>query len=125
MAGLEWFIHPRDYFPHGRGVGTSGENWIPSLLVASSVTSFGSAFIGPNIEPVNGFNFFGGIASAHQQVLPSGVSLTSVYQGTGSSNTPPSITPITHEKWGFSFGIGFDLSVFTQLFTKTSGPQLP
>ena len=125
MAGLEWFIHPRDYFPRGRGVGTTPQNWIPSLLVASSVTSLGSAFFGPNIEPVNGFNVFAGVASAHQQTLPTGTSLTSVYQGNGSSSTAPSFTPATHEKWGFSVGVGFDLSVFTQLFTKTSGPQLP
>jgi len=124
MAGLEWFIWPRDYFPYHRGVGTRAENWKPALLVASSITSLGSAFVGPNIEPVNGFNFFAGVASAHQQTV-SNATLQTVYLPISSSNAPPTITPATNVKWRFAFGIGFDLSVFTQLFTKASGPQLP
>jgi hypothetical protein len=124
MAGLEWFIRPRDYFPYKRGVGPPGGNWWPSALFASSVTTLGSAFFGPNFEPVNGFNFFGGIASAHRQTVSS-AALKTVYLPVGMSGAVPTITPSTQEKWGFSFGVGFDLSVFTQLFTKTAGPQLP
>jgi hypothetical protein len=123
MAGIEWFIKPRDYFPYKRGTGTSAANWIPSALVASSVTSLGSAFVGPNFEPVNGFNFFAGYASAHQQTVSS-ATLQTVFLPL-SNNAPPTITPITKVKWGFSFGVGFDLSVFQQLFTKASGASLP
>jgi hypothetical protein len=83
----------------------------------------GSAFVGGNVEPVNGFNFFAGIASAHQQSL-SQAALQTVYLPL-ANNAAPTLTPITKVKWGFSFGVGLDLSVFLQLFSKTAGPQLP
>ena len=124
MAGIEWFIKPRDYFPYKRGTGTRGANWVPSPLFASSITSLGSVFVGPNFEPVNGFNFFLGMASAHKQSLSTAM-LKEVYLPVGSSGAAPTFSPITQTKWGFSFGVGFDLSVFLQLFSKASGPSLP
>lgn len=97
---------------------------MPSLLFASSITSLGSAFIGPNIEPINGIDFFAGFATAHQLSLPKGVSPYTVYPASSMGN-PPTLNLATHEKGGISFGVGFDLSVFQQLFTKASGPSLP
>lgn len=125
MAGIAWFpFGGRDYFSREKGAPWRAKNWVPSLLVASAVTSLGSAFIGPNFEPINGLDVFGGYASAHQSSLPQGVSAQTVYQA-GSTGSPPTLNTATHLKGGFSFGVGFDLSVFLQIFGKTQGPALP
>lgn len=125
MAGVEWFLFGgRDYFSRDRGNRFRKKNWVPSLLVASSVTSLGSMFFGPNLEPVNGFDVFGGYASAHQSSLPTKASLYTVYPP-GSNGNPPTLGTNTHLKWGGTVGVGFDLSVFLQLFSKTQGPSLP
>jgi hypothetical protein len=97
---------------------------MPVPLVATSVTSLGNLFAGGNIELANGINFFGGRASAHQSTLPSGYSMTTVLEPAGSGN-PPTIPTATHLRWGWSFGVGFDLSVFTQIFGKASGASAP
>jgi hypothetical protein len=125
MAGIAWFpFSGRDYFSREKGAPWRAKNWVPSLLLASAVTSLGSAFIGPNFEPINGLDVFGGYASAHQSSLPGSVSAQTVYQA-GSTGSPPTLNTATHLKGGFSFGVGFDLSVFLQIFGKTQGPALP
>ena len=124
MAGIAWFPLHRDYFSRERGDSFRVKNLVPSLLVASSITSLGSAFYGANFEPVNGFDVFFGRASAHQASLPSGDSPYTVYPA-GSTGNPPTLTTATNLKWGPSFGVGFDLSVFLQLFSKAQGPSLP
>jgi hypothetical protein len=125
MAGVGWFPVGRDYFSRERGTSFRVKNLVPSVLVASSITSLGSVFLGPNFEPVNGLNLYAGYASAHQASLPSGVSSTTPYIPVGSSSTPPTLNTTTRLKFGFTFGVGFDLSVFLQLFGKTQGPSLP
>lgn len=124
MSGIAWFPLHRDYFSRERGDAFMWRNWVPSLLLASSITSLGSAFLGPNFEPVNGLDLFAGYASAHQQSLPSSVSPYAVYQA-GSTGNPPTLNTTTHLKVGPTFGVGFDLNVFLQLFSKTQGPSLP
>jgi hypothetical protein len=124
MAGIAWFPLHRDYFSRERGNMFKAKNLVPSLLLASSITSLGSAFIGPNFEPVNGLDIFAGYASANQASLPSGVSPYTVYPA-GSTGNPPTLNTGTDLKGGFSFGVGFDLNVFIQLFSKTQGPSLP
>ena len=124
MVGVGWFFLGRDYFPYGTGGRLSWANMVPSIMAATSVTSLGNFMIGPNFEPSNGINIFAGIAAAHQNTLTSGYS-TSMALIPGSSNAPPSIPTATHEKWGISIGIGFDLSVFTQIFGKASGASAP
>ena len=124
MAGVAWFPFHRDYFSRQRGDAPMWRNMVPSLLFASSITSLGSAFVGPNFEPINGIDFFAGYATAHQLSLPKGVSPYVVYPASSTGN-PPTLNLATHEKGGISFGVGFDLSVFLQLFSKTQGPSLP
>lgn len=48
MAGMAWFPAGRDYFPHGSGAAFRPQNLIPSALLATSVTSLGNVFLGPN-----------------------------------------------------------------------------
>jgi hypothetical protein len=126
MVGVAWFPLGRDYFPYGTGGSVrKRKNYSPSILAATSVTSLGNFFLGPNFEPANGINFFGGFAAGHQNTLPSSVSPDLPLLPVGSSNSAPTLPTTTHEKWGISLGIGFDLSVFTQIFGKASGASAP
>lgn len=117
MTGITWYPVGRDYFPRRKGYSNYARNYIPGILVATSVTSLGSGFGGGNFEPLSGIDFFAGIASANRNVLPTGVSLNSA-QATGY--TLPSVTQL---HVGFSAGIAFDLNVITTLFSKTSAPS--
>jgi hypothetical protein len=126
MVGVAWFPLGRDYFPYGTGGSIrKWRNYSPSLLAATSVTSLGNFFLGPDVEPANGINFFAGIAAGHQNTLPSGVSLNNPLLPVGSSNSSPTLPTATHEKWGIAVGIGFDLTVSTQIFGKASGASAP
>ena len=114
MAGLVWYPWGHDFFPHHSGYANSGRNLLPSLLLATSVSSLGNAMGGVNWEPVNGLDFFAGIGSAHRTSLPSGLSVnTAVPTGT-------TITGVTSEHAGLTLGVGFDLSVITTLFSAKS-----
>jgi hypothetical protein len=125
MLGIAWFPWHRDYFPRGRGALFQGRDMIPSFMAASSVTSLGSVFFGPNFEPFNGIDLFGGWATANVTRLAKGTSLTQVYLPGGSGSAAPTINTATQVKGGISFGVGFDISVFLQLFGKAQGPSLP
>jgi hypothetical protein len=114
MAGITWYPAGRDYFPRRKGYTNYPRNFIPGVLVASSVTSLGSGFGGLSFEPLSGINFFAGVASANRNVLPAGV-LPNGAQAAGY--VLPSVTQV---HVGFSAGIAFDLSVFTQLFSKST-----
>lgn len=116
MVGLSWYPWGRDYFPRRKGYTNFGRNYYPSVLVASSITSFGSAFGGLNFEPFSGIDLFGGIASANRNVLPTGVAPNSAV---AVGYTLPATTQV---HVGFSAGIAFDFGVFTQLFSKTANP---
>jgi hypothetical protein len=126
MVGVAWFPLGRDYFPYGTGGSIRRlKNYSPSLLGATSVTSLGNFFLGPDVEPANGVNFFAGVAAGHQNTLPSGVSLNTPLLPVGASNSPPALPTATHEKWGISLGVAFDVNVFTQIFGKASGASAP
>ena len=125
MVGIAWFPWHRDYFPRGRGALFQGRDLIPSFMVASAVTQLGSVFFGPNFEPFNGIDLFGGFATANVTGLPKNTSLNQVLLPVGSSSTAPTINTATHVKGGMTFGVGFDINVFLQLFSKTQGPSLP
>ena len=121
MAGIDWFYVPRDYFPRGGAFGWRKSNLWPVPMVATSVTSLGNAFGGANWEPVNGLDLFIGLASANQADLPTGYSTNTPYvSGTFQTNAtaPPTVT---HVHTGLTFGVGFDLSVFTSFFGKQTG----
>ena len=85
---------------------------IPSFLVASAVTQLGSVFVGPNIEPFNGIDLFGGWATTNVTGLAKGTSLNQVLLPVGSSGAAPTVNTATHVKGGYAFGVGFDISVF-------------
>jgi hypothetical protein len=125
MAGVAWFPLGRDYFPRGTAGSLHLHNMVPALLAATSVTSLGNSFLGPDFEPVNGLDLYVGIATAHQTGLPSSQSLTTVLLPVGSNNSAPALSTVTHVKAGLTLGIGFDFSVFTQIFSKTSSAGLP
>lgn len=125
MAGVAWFPLGRDYFPRGTSGSLHLHNMIPAVLVATSITSLGNSFIGPDFEPVNGLDLYIGVAAAHQTGLPNTQPLTTVLLPVGGNNSPPTLSTVTHIKPGLTFGIGFDLSVFTQIFGKTSSASLP
>ena len=110
MAGVLWYPAGHDYFPRRNGFTNTGRNLIPSLLLATSVTSLGNAMGGINWEPMNGIDFYAGIASAHQFRLPAGFSL---------NNEVPSgatLQSVTTEHGGLALGVGFDLGVIGQIF---------
>jgi len=119
MAGIAWYPWGRDYFPRHSGFASYKRNLMPSLLLATSVTSLGNAVGAVNWEPIGGIDLFAGIGSAHRNVLPSGLTTTTAL--------PPSYTlsTATEVHVGFATGVAFDLGVFMQLFQKTSAAGMP
>jgi hypothetical protein len=115
MVGITWYPWGRDYFPRHSGFSNPARNFLPSLLMATSVTSLGNAVGAVNWEPLSGIDIFAGIGSANKSALPSGFSptTTAVPQGYALQTN-------TQLHAGFAIGVGFDLSVFTQLFGKSS-----
>jgi hypothetical protein len=120
MAGLGWFPLGHDYYPRRLGYANFGRNLLPSLLLATSVTSLGNAMGGVNWEPIGGLDFYAGIASGHKTVLPSGLSVnTAAVPGT-------TVTPVTQEHVGLAIGVGMDLNSIIALFNfKGSQAALP
>ncbi len=120
MAGLTWFPLGHDYYPRRLGYANFGRNLLPSMLLATSVTSLGNAMGGINWEPIGGLDFYAGIASAHKTVLPNGLSVnTAAVPGT-------TITPFTQEHVGFAIGVGLDLNSITAMLNfKGSAAGLP
>lgn len=114
MAGITWFPWGHDYFPRHSGFANFGRNLLPSLLVATSVTSLGNSMGAVNWEPVSGLDFFAGIASAHRVGLPSGLTVnTAVPAGT-------TLNSVTTEHVGLTLGLGFDLNTIMTLFSSKS-----
>ena len=121
MAGITWFPFGHDYFPRHSGYANFGRNLLPSLLMATSVTSFGNSMGAVNWEPVSGLDFFAGIGSAHRTSLPSGFTVnTAVAPGT-------TLSTVTSEHVGLTLGLGFDLNTIITLFTSktTSVASMP
>jgi hypothetical protein len=120
MAGVLWFPWGHDYFPRRRGFLNSGLNLLPSVVVATSVTSLGNSMGGVNWEPASGIDFFAGLGSAHRTSLPSGLPVnTAVASGT-------TLNTVTTEHAGFTLGVGLDLSTIMTIFSsKTSAATLP
>jgi hypothetical protein len=112
MAGLVWFPWGHDYFPRHSGYANFGRNLLPSVLLATSVTSLGNSMGGVNWEPVSGLDFYAGLGSAHKMSLPSGLIVNSALES-GST-----LSQVTTEHAGFAIGVGFDLSVITQMFSS-------
>jgi hypothetical protein len=110
MAGVLWYPDGHDYFPRRSGFVNTGRNLIPSLMVASSVTSLGNAMGGVNWEPMNGIDFYGGIASAHRMVPPPGFTANTIIPSGTTLQTQ------TQVHAGLTLGMGFDLSVFSAIF---------
>jgi len=120
IAGLNYFPFGRNYYPEaGRYSHWRTYRDMFGLLVGTSVTSLGSGFGGVSLEPTNGVSFFAGVASAHNSRLATGTGSASTIYTTSS---PPTISTL-HA--GFAAGIGFDFSVFTQLFKSAGAPTAP
>jgi len=121
MAGITWFPWGHDYFPRHSGYANFGRNLLPSVLVATSVTSLGNSMGAVNWEPVSGLDFFAGIGSAHRVSLPSGLTVnTAVAPGT-------TVNSVTTEHVGLTLGLGFDLNTIITLFSSktTSVASMP
>jgi len=110
MAGVLWYPWGHDYFPRRSGFLNSGRNLIPSLLLASSITSLGSAAGAVNWEPTNGIDLYGGVGSAHTVVPPPGFTANTIIPSGTTLQTQMQL------HWKLTFGVGFDLSVFGQIF---------
>jgi hypothetical protein len=119
MVGVTWYPWGRDYFPRHSGSSSYRRNLMPSFLLATSVTSLGNAVGALNWEPIGGIDLFAGIGSAHRTVLPGGISTTTAVP------TGYTLQTVTQEHAGFATGIAFDLSVFMQLFQKTTPAGMP
>ena len=119
MAGLTWYPWGRDYFPRHSGFSSYRRNLLPSLLIATSVTSLGNSMGAINWEPIGGIDLFAGAGSAHRNVLPKGVSTTIALPSGYTLQTG------TELHVGFTTGIAFDFGVFLQLFQKTSSAGMP
>lgn len=120
MAGLVWFPWGHDYFPRHNGYANFGRNLLPSMVLATSVTSLGNSMGGVNWEPVSGLDFYAGLASANKNALPSGISVNTAIES-GST-----LQQATQVHAGFAIGVGFDFSVFTSLFSaKTTAASMP
>jgi hypothetical protein len=120
MAGINWFPWGRDYFPKRNGYAFRRQNLIPGVFAATSVTSLGNSAFGLNIEPVSGISLMIGAGMAHTTLLPSGVSTTVALPSGYTLQT------ITQVNWGIAYGIGLDLNVFSQIFSKgPSAASLP
>ena len=114
MVGISWYPWGRDYFPRRKGFTNYPRNYFPAFLIGTSVTSFGSAFGGLNLEPISGIDFYGGVASANRSVLPNGIASTTLVP------TTYTVTPGTQVHVGIAAGIAFDPGVIGQLFSKST-----
>ena len=114
MAGLVWFPWGHDYFPRHSGYVNLGRNLLPSILLATSVTSLGNSMGGVNWEPVSGLDFYAGLGSAHRTALPDGLTVNTALPSGATIST------FTQEHAGLTVGVGFDLSVITTLFGSKS-----
>ena len=120
MVGLDFFLIPRDYFPFRRGLYFSKRNLIPAPYAVTSVTTLGNSSFGLNFEPWSGVDFLVGAGMANTAQLPAGVTPSTVLP---SGYTLPSTTEVN---WGFTWGVGFDFSLFSQIFSKgPSAASLP
>jgi hypothetical protein len=115
IAGINWYPGGRDFYP---GYLRGARRLIPGVLFGTSVTAPGNFVGGLDFEPTNGLDFiFGGEVGPIKQLAP-GVTL-GVTQFAGTDTVP------THQRLtgGFVFGIGFDLSVFSAVFSGGSAPS--
>lgn len=119
MVGIVWYPWGHDYFPRHRGFSSYRRNLMPSLLLATSVTSLGNAIGAINWEPIGGIDLFGGIGVAHRNVLAGGITTTTALPSSYSLQTA------TQVHAGFATGVAFDLNVFLQLFQKTAPAGMP
>jgi hypothetical protein len=114
MVGVDLFIPGRDYFPLRRGFKFSARNLIPAPYAVTSVTTLGNSSFGLNFEPVSGVDFLLGAGMASTTKLP-GITTSTVLP---SGYTLPQVNEMD---WGFTWGVGFDFSLFSQIFSK--GPS--
>jgi hypothetical protein len=112
MAGVAWFPFGHDYFPRHNGFANFGRNLLPSLLLATSVTTIGNAMGGVNWEPASGLNLYAGIGSANRAALPAGVTTNTIIP---SGTT---LQQATQVHAGLTLGVGFDLNTLITLFSS-------
>jgi hypothetical protein len=130
ILGINWYPGGRDFYP---GYLRGARRLVPGILFGTTVSSAGNFVAGLDFEPVNGIDFIIGGELGPVSRLASGVTLGANPSGAyfASGDTVP-----TQQRLGggVAFGIGFDLSVFTAIFTgggsapssgATSAPASP
>lgn len=120
MAGIDWYPLRRDFYPRYL---PWWKRMFPGLLFGTSVTATGFFIGGLDFEPVNGLDFiFGGEVGPVKQLAPG---LTLGPTGSTGPYFASTDTVPTRQKLagGFVFGIGFDLSVFSAVFSSSSAPS--
>ncbi len=85
---------------------------IPGLFIGSSAYPLNHYFVGTTVEPERGFNISAGVVFGSENILPSSFG----YQAGSYASVHPSIPTSTKFKTGVFFMIGFDTSLFGQIF---------
>jgi hypothetical protein len=133
IAGIAWYVGGRDMYPMSTNprdqtgvVGTTRYAWLkhPSIVGASSITSLGTGFFGPALEPKPGISIMAlGVWGATTKLAPGLTACTNLATCPSSAATPYPFTTaptVSSHTWGLSFGVTLDPSVWS-LF-KPSGP---
>ncbi len=115
-SALSTYLQKRDYFPRYL---TWKNRITPGILRVTSVTSLGDVFLGGDIEPVNGIDLYATLNIGQKTSLAPGV-IPGVTLFSASATTVPTRQ---NTAYGFADEIGFNFSIFSSIFSKTSAPS--
>lgn len=119
VEGVDLFIFDNASWKHGgaRDMFKSRMAWTPpELYLAASAYPVNHYYAGLSEEPLQGFHLSGGIAGAVQSSISTGSGFT--VGAVSLSN--PTIPTTSHFKGGFFIEVGFDTSLFGQIFSKNA-----
>jgi hypothetical protein len=132
IAGVSWYPFGRDMYPYATKpsnqtnvVGTRHFRWIiPAFVGATSITSLGTAFFGPALEPKPGINIMAlGVWGSTTRLAPGLTACANLATCPSSSASPVpfmAVPTISAHTLSLSFGIALDPSVWS--IFKPSGP---
>jgi hypothetical protein len=119
VEGVDLFIFDNFSWKHGgaRDMFKSRMAWTPpELYLAASAYPVNHYYLGLSEEPLQGFHFSGGIAGA----VSSSISPGAGFNVGSVSLSNPTIPTTSHFKGGFFIEVGFDTSLFGQIFSKSA-----
>jgi hypothetical protein len=128
IAGITWYPGGKDYYPITGNKPWSGnwasvgshtwrQRWTPGILFATSVTSLGTVFLGPDFEPRTGLDLFFGLTLGSHTYLPSNITPCtgkSIADCSKATQITGTAAPTNQSMaLGFSAGFGFDANIFS------------